>query len=183
MREIKADNMFAFDLLYKKYSKKLFRFAHSILKSTEESENILQDVFLNLWENRNKVENNSAVKYYIFTTAYNSSITLIRRRARETQFIEHLKSLQELNEEPVNIEVEYNELKSRLAEIIDLLPERQKEVYILHKVEGIKYKEIADRLNISVNTVENHMSRALKTIRKNLGNYSLIGILFWFMFV
>jgi len=54
---------------------------------------------------------------------------------------------------------------------------------MLHKVEGLKYSEIAERLNISVNTIENHMSRALKTIREKLGNYSLIAILFWYLFV
>ena len=53
MQEIKADNMFAFDILYKKYSKRIYKFAYSLLKSQEESENIVQDVFLNLWENRN----------------------------------------------------------------------------------------------------------------------------------
>ena len=67
MQEIKADNMFAFDMLYKKYSKRLYKFAYYILKSPEESENIVQDVFLSLWENRNKVEKDSSVKYYVFT--------------------------------------------------------------------------------------------------------------------
>jgi RNA polymerase sigma-70 factor, ECF subfamily len=94
-----------------------------------------------------------------------------------------LKSLQEVNEEPVNLELEYNELSYKLDKIINDLPERQKEVFLLHKIEGLKYSEIADRLNISVNTIENHMSRALKTIRKKLGDYSLVAILFLYLFV
>ena len=183
MQEIKADNMFAFDMLYNKYSKRLYKFAYSILKSSEESENIVQDVFLSLWENRNKVEKDSSVKYYVFTIAYNSAISIIRKKARESQFIEYLKSLQDLNQEPINIELEYNELTDKLNDIINHLPDRQKAVYLLHKVEGLKYIEIAERLNISVNTIESHMSRALKTIRKKLGNYSLIAILFWYLFV
>jgi len=183
MQEIKAGNMFAFDVLYKKYSKRLYKFAYSILKSSEESENIVQDVFLNLWENRHKVEKDSSVKYYVFTIAYNSAISIIRKKTRESQFIEYLKSLQDLNQEPVNIELEYNELTDKLNDIINHLPDRQKEVYLLHRVEGLKYQEIAERLNISVNTIENHMSRALKTIRAKLGNYSLIAVLFWFLFV
>lgn len=171
MCEIKADNMFAFDVLYKKYCKRLYKFAFSILKSSEESENIVQDVFLNLWENRHKVENDSSVKYYVFTIAYNSAISIIRKKAREYQFIEYLKSLQDLSQEPVNIEIEYNELKDKFNDIINHLPDRQKDVYLLHRVEGLKYQEIAERLNVSVNTIENHMSRALKTIRATLGNY------------
>jgi len=183
MREIKADNMFAFDVLYKKYSKRVYKFGHSILKSQEESENLMQDVFLNLWENRHKVEKDSSIKSYVFTITYNSAISIIRKKARESEFVEYLKTLQEINEDPVNMELEYNELVNKLDEIIRELPQRQKEVYLLQKVEGLKYSEIAERLNISVNTIENHMSRALKTIREKLGNYSLIAILFWYLFV
>ena len=183
MQEIKADNMIAFDILYKKYSKRLYKFGFSILKSQEEAENLIQDVFLNLWENRDKVVKDSSIKYYLFTIAYNSAISIIRKKVRETHFIEKLKLLQEIYEKPVNIEFEYNELTNKLDDIINKLPQRQKEVYLLHRVEGLKYFEIAERLHISVNTIENHMSRALKTIRKKLGNYSLIAILYWYLFL
>jgi len=183
MHEIKADNMFAFDFLYKKYCKRVYKFGYSILKSTEESESLIQDVFLKLWENRHKVEKNSSVKSYIFTITYNSAISIIRKKARESEFVEYLKSLQVINEEPVNIELEYIELKNKLDLVIEALPLRQKEVYLLHRIEGLKYSEIAERLNISVKTIENHMARALTTIREKLGDYSLIAILFWHLFV
>mgnify|MGYP000911344014 CR=1 FL=1 len=171
MKEIKAGNMLAFDALYKKYCKSLYKFVFSIIKSAEEAENIIQDVFLNLWLNRNNIQKEALVKYYIFTIAYNSTISVIRRKIKESQFIEELKNLQIHTQESVESEIEYNEMNEKLNEIINTLPERQKEVYLLHKAEGLKYSEIADRLNISVNTVENHMSRALKTIRDRLGNY------------
>ena len=183
MQEIKADNMFAFDVLYKKYCKRVYKFGHSILKSPEDSENLMQDVFLSLWENRHKVEKDSSIKSYIFTIVYNSAISVIRKKAKESQFVEYLKSIQEINIEPVNVELEYNELTKKLDEIVKALPQRQKEVYQMHKVDGLKYSEIAERLHISVNTIENHMSRALKTIREKLGNYSLISILFFCLFV
>lgn len=183
MQEIKADNMFAFDVLYKKYSRRIYKFGFSILKSQEEAENLIQDVYLNLWENRHKVAEDSSVKSYLFTIAYNSSISIIRKKARESQFVEYLKTLQEVNEDPVNVALEYNELTNKLDEIIKVLPRRQREVYLMHRVEGLKYNEIAERLNISVNTIENHMSRALRTIREKLGDYSLIAILFWYLFI
>ncbi len=183
MREIKADNMFAFDSLYNKYCKRVYKFGFSILKSHEESENLMQDVFLNLWENRSRVEKDSSVRSYLFSITYNSAISVIRKKVRETDFIDHLKSVGKISEDSVNMEIEYLELTNRLGEIIKTLPPRQKEVYLLQRVEGLKYNEIADRLNISVNTIENHMSRALKTIRDKLGNYSLLSVLFWFLFV
>jgi RNA polymerase sigma-70 factor (family 1) len=183
MREIKADNMFAFDVLYKKYSKKVYKFGYSILKSKEDSENLIQDVFLNLWENRIKVEKDSSIKSYLFTITYNSAISIIRKKSRESQFVEYLKSLQDTTEEPVSAELEYNELSHKLDEIIAVLPPRQKEVFQLHRIEGLSYNQIAERLGISVNTIENHMARALKTMRKKLGNYSLLAILFCYLFV
>jgi RNA polymerase sigma-70 factor, ECF subfamily len=183
MREIKADNMLAFDALYGNYSRKLYKFGYSILKSKEDTENLIQDVFLNLWENRHKVEKNESIQSYVFTIAYNSAISILRKKTKDFQFIEYLKSLQENTEEPVNVEIEYNELTAKLDKIINELPQRQKEIYLLHKVEGLKYNVIAEQLHISVNTIENHMSRALKTIRENLGDYSLLAILFWYLFV
>ena len=183
MQEIKADNMLAFDLLYRRYSGRLSKFGYSILKSKEETENLIQDVYLSLWENRFNVEKNSSVKSYLFTIAYNSAITQIRKKAREFQFIEYVKTLQEISNEPVSMEIEYNELTNKLDKIIEELPRRQKEIYTLHRVKGLKYNEIAQSLNISVNTIECQMSRALKTIRAKLGHYSLIGIVFWYLFV
>ncbi len=182
MLEIKAGNMIAFDALYKNYSKKLFNFAYSILKSQEESENIVQDVFLKLWESRAKVEKDSSVKSYLFSIAYNSTISILRKKIKNNEFIEYLKSLQEPYEEPALI-YEYKELTDKLHNIVLQLPLRQKEIYILHKEEGLTYQDIAEKLNISINTVENHMSRALKTVRLKLGNYSLVTLLFWFLFV
>jgi len=183
MQEIKADNMFAFDILYRKYCKRLYKFGNAILKSQAETENLIQDVFLNFWENRNKVEKNASVKSYVFTITYNSAISIIRKKARESDYVEYLKSLQEGIEVPVNVELEYNELVNTLDKIVKTLPPRQIEVYQLHKVEGLKYNEIAILLNISVKTIETHMSRALKTIREKLGKYSLLAILFCHLFL
>ncbi|MCE5347205.1 MAG: RNA polymerase sigma-70 factor [Bacteroidales bacterium] len=182
IQEIKADNMFAFDTLYKNYSKKLYKFAYSILKSQEESENIVQEVFLKLWESRNRIEKDSSVKSYLFSIAYNSTITVIRKKAKDTQFIEYLKSLQEVYEEP-DLEYEYKELTEKLHDIVYQLPERQKEVYVLHQEMGLTYKDIAEKLHISVNTVENHMSRALKTIRCYMKDYSILSLLYLFLFI
>jgi len=183
MIEISAGNMLAFDELYRKYSNRLFRFSFSILKTTDEAENITQDVFLKLWLNRKKVEKGSSVKYYIFTIAYNSAISIIREKVKESQFIEYVKTLQDSIQNSVDLQIEYNELDEKLNEIINALPVRQREVYLLHRVEGLNYSEISERLHISGNTVENHMSRALKAIRVKIENYSLLAILFCYLFV
>lgn len=183
MGEVKADNMFAFDILYRRYSKRLYKFGYSILKSGAETENLIQDVYMNLWENRTKIEKDSSVKYYLFTIAYNSAISVMRKKARESEFIEYLKSLPETDEDPAVTSTKYSDLSDKLNMIINELPQRQKEVFLLHRSDGLKYNEIAEILNISLNTVENHMSRALKTIRLKLKPNSLLSLLFFILFV
>jgi len=183
MSEIKAGNLRAFDQLYYRYSKKLLSFSLSVIKSREEAENIVQEVFLNLWINRGKISNDASVRYYIFTIAYNAAISALRKKAKDEKFFEQLKNLQELSVEPEDLHSGYYDLEGKLSEIINELPARQREIFILHKVNGLKYQEIATKLNISVNTIENHMSRALKTIRSKLGENSISAAILFYLFV
>lgn len=182
MQEIKAGNMLAFDALYRKYSARIYKFAVSLLKVPEEAENIVQDVFLNLWINRDKVDKGSSVRYYVFTIAYHASITAIRKKLKESNYIGELVRQLDLEQDPGSLQLEYRELEDKLNTVIDELPARQKEVYLLHRVEGLKYAEIAERLGLSVNTIENHMARALHAIRAKMGGYSLLAMLFWALF-
>ena len=97
--------------------------------------------------------------------------------------MDYLKSIQVVDSGPVDMELEYKELSDKLEEAIGRLPSRQREVYVLHKKKGLKYSEIAEQLKISVNTVENHMSRALSAIRKQLTDHTLLAVLFWHLFI
>jgi RNA polymerase sigma-70 factor (ECF subfamily) len=182
MLEIKAGNMLAFDVLYRKYSIRLYKFAFSLVKVQEDAENIVQDVFMKLWLNRDKVDKAASVRYFVFSIAYHSSISLIRKKIMESKFTDYLLTCQESFQEPATLLAEYNELDEKLNKVIDSLPARQKEVYRLHRIEGLKYAEIAVRLDISENTIENHMSRAIKTIRDKMGDYSMIVLLFIHLF-
>ncbi len=174
MTEIKAGNLIAFDSLYRKYNKKIYNYILSLLKSSEDAENILQDVFLSLWLNRYKLKKCSSARFYMFKIAHNAAISIIREKIKESLFIEELKSMQINSENPAEIDMGNNRLSYNLNEIINELPGRQKEVYTLHNIEGLKYSEISKRLNISINTVENHMARALKAIRLKLKCYNLL---------
>ena len=169
MSRIKAGELSAFDQLYKRYFSRLYRFAFSLLKSVEDTENIVQDTFLSLLENIHRIEKDTSVKYYIFTIAHNLTISLFRKKAKENKYIEYLKSIQSGEQEEIYSEDDQKDLISKANMIINQLPERQREVYLLHKVDKLKYKEIAEKLDISVNTVENHFSRALRMIRGKIG--------------
>ena len=184
IKQFKADDMSAFDIIYRKYSKKLYRFAYSIVKVKPDAEGIVHEVFIKVWEKRNKIDEYLSFESYLFTITYNTTISFIRKKVKESKYIEHLKSIQNPSiQSNIIPEIEYKELKEKSEKIIDLLPSRQKQIFKLNREEGLTYKEIAAKLNISINTVETHMERALKSIRKKLGDVSIVLLILYYLFI
>jgi RNA polymerase sigma-70 factor (family 1) len=176
--------MLAFDRVYELYSHKLFSFVFKILKNEAEADDIVQEVFVKIWESRHKLEDYKLLNSYIFTIAYNNSIDLIRKRINNKKYLEHLKNSAIISFSPTIIsQIEFNELNIQTEKLIANLPERQKQVYLLHREEGLTYPEIAEELGISKNTVENHMVKALKYLRENINNSLLINVLFVSLFL
>ena len=184
IKQFKADDMSAFDIIYRKYSKKLYRFAYSIIKVKPDAEGIVHEVFIKVWEKRNKIDEYLSFESYLFTITYNTTISFIRKKVKESKYIEHLKSIQNPSiQSNIIPEIEYKELKDKSEKIIGLLPSRQKQIYKLSREDGLTYKKIAAKLNISINTVETHMERALKAIRKNLGKASIVLLILYYLFI
>jgi len=184
LTRLKNGDMLAFDRVYELYSHKLFSFVFKILKNEAEADDVVQEVFVKIWESRHKLEDYKLLNAYIFTIAYNNSIDLIRKRINNTKYLEHLKNSAVINVTPTVIsQIEFNELNIRAEKLIANLPERQKQVYLLHREEGLTYPEIAEKLGISKNTVENHMVKALKYLRQNMDNSLLINVLFVSLFL
>jgi RNA polymerase sigma-70 factor (ECF subfamily) len=181
---LKNGDMLAFDRVYELYSHKLFSFVFKILKNETEADDIVQEVFVKIWESRYKLEDYKLLNSYIFTIAYNNSIDLIRKRINNSKYLEHLRNSSVVYPTPNSIsELEFSELNTQAEKLIANLPERQKQVYLLHREEGLTYPEIAEKLGISKNTVENHMVKALKYLRKNIDNSLLLNILFVSLFL
>ena len=181
---MKNGDILAFDHVYELYSHKLFSFVFKILKNEAEVDDIVQEVFVKIWESRNKLEDYKLLNSYIFTMAYNNSIDLIRKRISHNKYLEHLKNSASINLTPAIIsQIEFNELNGQVAKLITNLPARQKQVYLLHREECLTYPEIAVQLGISKNTVENHMVKALKYLRQNMDNSLLINMLFVSLFL
>ncbi len=169
---LKNGDILAFDELYKLYSHKLFSFVFRILKDEADSDDIVQEVFLKIWTFREKLGDYKLLNSFIFTIAYNNSISLIRKRISSTKYIEYLRVLS-VNQTQANFitEIELIELNNKIEHLISNLPERQKQIFLLHREKGLTYPEIAEELEISKNTVENHMVKALKYLRQNLNNF------------
>jgi RNA polymerase sigma-70 factor (ECF subfamily) len=184
LTRLKNGDMLAFDQVYELYSHKLFSFIFKILKNEAEVDDIVQEVFVKIWESRSKLEDYKLLNSYIFTIAYNNSIDLIRKKISNNKYLDHLKNSASINLTPTIIsQIEFNELNNQVKKLISNLPDRQKQVYFLHKEEGLTYPEIAEQLGISKNTVENHMVKALKYLRQNIDNSLLINILFISLFL
>ena len=184
LTRLKNGDILAFDQLYELYSHKLFSFVFKILKNEAEVDDIVQEVFVKIWESRNKLEDYKLLNSYIFTIAYNNSIDLIRKRISNNKYLGHLKYSASINFTPTIVsQIEYNELNNQVEKLIANLPDRQKQVYLLHRDEGVTYTEIAEKLGISKNTVENHMVKALKYLRQNMDNSLLINMLFVSLFL
>ena len=176
---IKKGDIRAFDKIYEKYSTRLYIFINGIIKSQKDSEDIVQEVFFKIWNNREKINEFLSLQSFLFTIAHNTTISILRKRVNEYNYIEYVKSIQNAKELSTGeAELEFKELNDHLTSILNKLPKRQKEVFLLSRYDELSYKEIAERLGISVNTVENHMVKALRFLRANIKSTSFISALF-----
>ena len=150
------------DKIFKCYYLPLCLYALHYVHNTDISEDIVQDSFFSLWERINSVEIEN-VKAYLYKTVRNRSLDYLK----ENSIYETNLSPFDLEDILTDEEAEERSLaEARMWTIIDTLSERCREVFLLNKRDGMKYKEIADRLHISVNTVDNHISKALRLIRE-----------------
>lgn len=182
--KIKKGDVLAFDEIYRRYSKRLYLFVFGIIKSKKDAEDVVQEVFVKIWENRSKIKQYLSFQSYLFTIAHNTTISLLRNKMKDDKFIENIKLLQYSEKgDSVQAEIEFNELNKKLQTSLNSLPERQRQVYLLSREEGLSYKQIAEKLEISINTVENQMVKALKFLRERLKDSTFTGMLFYFIFI
>lgn len=184
LNRLKDGDILAFDQIYGLFSHKLFSFVFKIVKNDDEAEDIVQEVFVRIWESRDRLNDHHQLSSFLFTIAYNNSIDLIRKRINVSKYLEHLKHSSIIQENSsTTSEIEFNDLSRQVENLIAVLPERQRQVYQLHREKGLSYQQIAGQLGISKNTVENHMVKALKFLRQNMDNSLLVNLLFICLFL
>ena len=170
---LRSGDLKSFDTIYHRFNKKLYSFSFSFLKDHEQADEMVQDVFVSLWEKREQINPELPFENYLITICYNSIRKFFRRRKIENKVMDYLsKNVPESITETGNTVI-YNELMELVERTVNNMPPKQKTVYKLSRQEGIEIKEIAERLNISSRTVETHLTNALKIIRMELGKISL----------
>ncbi len=172
-------DMKAFDAIYSVFNKKLQNFIFTLVKTKTDTEDLVHEVFVKVWENRNKLRNYTSFDTYLFTIAYNSTVSLLRKKAKDAHYIEYVKSVQIEIDEPDFIEGgNSEEVNEKINLLIEQMPPRQREVFKMRYFQDYSYKEIAEALGISVNTVENHIVKAHKYLKENVGK-AYLSILFF----
>lgn len=160
-----------FDKVYMMYYSRMYRFAKEYVLFDEDAENIVQDVFLLLWEKRDVLEIQTSLSSYLFSLVKNRSLNFLRHKTIADEYMQELGaklySLEMLNSTFSSDE----DIEQVLMSAIDKLPERCREIFLKSRVDGKKYREIAEELNLSVNTIENQMAIALKKLRTELKEY------------
>lgn len=164
-----------FEQIYKQYYPKMFAFAKNYIPANEDAENIVQDVFLSLWERKQEIVISYTLVTYLFTLVKNRCLNFLRHKLIEEEFNSLMKEELRFKLDALeSMDYSYHsekELQEVIRRALDSLPERCREVFIKSRIEGLKYKEISDELGISVNTVENQMVTALKKLRVALKDY------------
>lgn len=164
----------AFEMVFKKYFKALHAYALAIVKDSDEAEEVVQTVFLKLWEKRGSLNITISLKAYLYKAVYHSSINYLKHekvRMRHSEQQLYISQQEAPSESMAFREERERELGERFKRALALLPEKCRMVFYLSRFEELKYQEIAQRLNISVKTVEAHMGKALKTLRTQLAEY------------
>lgn len=184
LKLLKKGDMAAFDTIYEKYSKRLYAFVFRYLKQEEDTEEIVQEVFLKLWECRKNIDLHASFDSYLFTIAYNTTITLLRKKVNEKKYQEYLINRQLINDadEIIN-EIHFREVNIQVKSLLDELTPRQKEVFLLSREEGLTHAEIAEKLHISANTVKNHIVTALSFLKSRIPDGSFSILLFIYLFL
>ncbi|MEX2235883.1 MAG: RNA polymerase sigma-70 factor [Cyclobacteriaceae bacterium] len=158
----------AFAQVFDLYHSKVFGLAHSFLKSREFAKEVVQEVFLQVWNRKNTFANVKNLEAYIVGMAKHQTLKFLRKRSIEVAAHYQFAMNREVAENNIEDLITEQHYEKHLKQVVDKLPPQQKQIFQLSRMDGLSHQDIADKLHISDRTVNNHINSALKFIRENL---------------
>lgn len=171
----------AFATLYERYGRRIYLFALGYLKSDSDAEELVQDVFVKLWERRTSLDEQKNLKAYIFKIVVNTIYDIIRKRNVEQAFLDFAAGKTN-NTDDVWDKVVYNDMLTHVNSLVDAMPEQRRKIFKMSKETGLTNDEIAIKLGISKRTVENQLYRATLFLKDNLGSNMVLMLLYYYLF-
>jgi RNA polymerase sigma-70 factor (family 1) len=165
--KIRLGDSTAFSYVFQKYYQALYQFAGRFVKDAQTAENIVQDVFVKLWTNRENCLITSSLKSYLYAATRNTALNFLSREKKQLSTEDLMSDRQDTTANPEEQIIE-NEMIDGVHKAIEKLPEKCRSIYLMKRYDDLKYHEIAEILDISINTVKTQMKRALKSLLKNL---------------
>jgi RNA polymerase sigma-70 factor (ECF subfamily) len=169
-------NPAALEDLYNFYYPRLYSFSKTFLKLEDGIDDILQEVFIKIWQNRKNIKTVTTFNAFIFTITRNLLLNELRSRLNNQKIKDKVGKLAIPIEYSFIEQSEYHDLKEKVDRAIGDLPIRQKEIFILSRIQGYSHKEIAEQLHITSKAVEFHIAKAIVLIRRKLLNLELVSV-------
>jgi RNA polymerase sigma-70 factor (ECF subfamily) len=181
IEQLREGSKEAFHDLFEAYGPKILAFAISYLKDHADAEEMLQEVFLKLWETRSSLDPSKNIKSFLFKICINLIYDFIRKKNIKQVYVDYSLQNNSFQENNTWHEVIYNDMQNYLQLLISSMPEQRQHIYRLSKEDGLTNEEIAQQLHLSQRTVENQLYRAVLFLKNKLGTGSIPLMLFFFL--
>ena len=176
--QLKDGNQASYKVLYDKYAPMLFAFSRKYLQTQEDAEEIVQEVFLRIWEKKENIDEYQSFSSYVIQAAKYRIYNGFRKKVNEQAYLDFLIYADDSSRNFTELDVNYHAAKKKAESAIMAMPPKRQEIFRLSREDGLKNREIAVKLQISIKTVENQMGLALKFLKDELNEYQMLIFLF-----
>lgn len=180
--QLSDDDKTALEQLFNYFYPRLYSFSKSFLKLENGIDDILQEVFVKIWQNRKNIRNTDTFNAFIYTITRNLLLNELRSRFNDHALKDKIYKRSVAEEYLLSEEIEFYEMKEKIDQAVNQLPGRQREVFLLSRSDGLSHKEIADKLQISQKTVEYHIGQSVRFIKNKLKEVGILSLLYFYLF-